>query len=147
MRQLTFRTAEFLRKALSYAEEFPLLSEEIFHSSTVNSVMKVLPDSIFDKIRYSDEYRHSLHTSSELRGKKCLIKLKEIMELEQEVAINDTDHHEMMKERQVLFSSVNAAQSSPSPSRKSGKPVSKPSQDQHDCKKSKTCNKKWGGLG
>ena len=54
--QLIFRTIEFLRKALSYAEEFPLLSEEIFHSSTVNSVMKVLADSIFNKIRYSDEY-------------------------------------------------------------------------------------------
>ena len=55
-RQLIFRTVEFLRKALSYAEEFPLLAEEIFHSTTVNSVMKVLPDSILNKIRFSDEY-------------------------------------------------------------------------------------------
>ena len=54
------------------------------------------------------------------------------MELEQEVAIDDTDHSEVMKERQVLFSRVNVAQSPPSPSRKNGKPVSKPSQDSHD---------------
>ena len=69
------------------------------------------------------------------------------MEIEQGKAIDDVDHHEMLKEHQVAFSSTNAAQSPPSPSRKNGKPVSKPSQDSHDCKKSKTCNKKWGGLG
>ena len=69
------------------------------------------------------------------------------MEIEQGKAINDVDHHEMLKEHQVAFSSVNAAQTSPSPSRKNGKPVSKPSQDGHDCKKSKQCNEKWGGLG
>ena len=69
------------------------------------------------------------------------------MELEQEVAIDDTDHHEMLQEHQVAFSSVNAAQSPPSPSRKNRKPVSKPSQDGHGCKKLKTCNKKWGELG
>ena len=40
--QLTFRTVEFLRKALSYAEEFPQLSNEIFHPNTVDAVIKVL---------------------------------------------------------------------------------------------------------
>ena len=69
------------------------------------------------------------------------------MEIEQGKAIDDVDHHEMLKEHQVAFSSVNAAKSPPSPSRKNGKPVLKPSQDGHDCKKLKQCNKKWGGLG
>ena len=41
--QLIFRTVEFLRKALSYAEEFPQLSEEIFKPSTVDAVITVLP--------------------------------------------------------------------------------------------------------
>ena len=45
-----------VRKALSYAEEFPQLTEEIFHPSTVDSVMKVLPDILFHKIRDSKEY-------------------------------------------------------------------------------------------
>ena len=54
--QLTFRTVEFLRKALSYSEEFLPSSEVIFHPSTVDSVMKVFPDILLHKIRYSDEY-------------------------------------------------------------------------------------------
>ena len=55
------------------------------------------------------------------------------MEIEQGKAINDIDHHKMLKEHQVAFSIVNAAQSPPSPSRKNAKPVLKPSQDGHDC--------------
>ena len=69
------------------------------------------------------------------------------MELEQKCAIRDVGRSEVLKRNQVSYSSVNAAQSPPSPSRKNGKPVSKPSQDSHDCKKSKQCNEKWGGLG
>merc|ERR1712059_14396 len=46
-RQLTFRTVEFLRKALCYAEEFPQLSNEIFHTSTIDAVIKVLPEVLF----------------------------------------------------------------------------------------------------
>ena len=65
------------------------------------------------------------------------------MELEQEVAITDVDLYKVLKENQVPFSSASAAQSPPSPSpRKNGKPGPKPSQDGHDCKKSKTCNEK-----
>ena len=55
-RQLTFRTVEFLRKAVIYAEEFPQVSEEIFHPSTVDAVIKMLPETLFNKIRYPDEY-------------------------------------------------------------------------------------------
>ena len=55
-RQLTFRTVEFLRKALSYAEEFPQLSNEIYHPNIVDAVIKVLPEVLFHKIRYSEEY-------------------------------------------------------------------------------------------
>ena len=61
--------------------------------------------------------------------------------------MKDVNCYEVLKKNQVTFSSVNAAQSPPSPSRKNGKPVLKPSQDSHDCKKSKTCNEKWSGLG
>ena len=57
------------------------------------------------------------------------------MELEQELAINDTDHHKMLKEHQAAFSSASAAQSPLSQKRKNGKPLLKPSQDGHDCKK------------
>ena len=63
-RQLTFRTVEFLRKALSYAEEFPQLSEEIFTPSRVDSVIKVHSDILFHKIRDSKEYDSNLHLSS-----------------------------------------------------------------------------------
>ena len=37
-RQLIFKTVEFLRQALSYAEEFPQLSNEIFHPNIVYAV-------------------------------------------------------------------------------------------------------------
>merc|ERR1712240_716463 len=55
-RHLTFKTVEFLKKALSYTEEFLQLSEEIFTPSTIDSVIKVLPDILFHKIRDSKEY-------------------------------------------------------------------------------------------
>ena len=71
----------------------------------------------------------------------------EIIELEQKCAIRDVSRSEVLMRNQVSYSSVNTAQSPSSPSRKNGKPVLKPSQDGHDCKKSKTCNEKWGGLG
>ena len=138
---MTFRTVEFLRKALSYAKEFPQLTNEIFHPNAVDAVIKVLPKDLFLKIRRTPEFSNDLYSSSELTGKKCIIKLKEIMELEQKFAIKDVDHYEVLKENQVAFSSINTAQSSPSPSRKNGKPVSKPSQHIHDCKKPKTCNR------
>ena len=70
------------------------------------------------------------------------------MELEQKRAVKDVEVYEALKENQVTFSSASAAQSPPNPSpRKNGKPGSKPSQDGHDCRKSKTCNEVWGGLG
>ena len=134
--QLTFRTLEFLRKALSYAEEFLHLSNEIFHPNTVDAVIKVLPEVVFHKIRCSEKYQHNFHSSSESMGKKCIVKLKEIMELEQEVAIKDVNRYQALKENQVAFSSASATQSPPSPStRKNGKPGPKPSRDGHDCKK------------
>merc|ERR1712240_728449 len=79
-RQLTFRTIEFLRKALSYAEEFPQLSDEIFHPSTVDAVIKVCPETLFLEIRRTDEFTDNFDSSSESVGKKCIIKMKEIME-------------------------------------------------------------------
>ena len=59
--QLTFRTVEFLRKALSYAEEFPQLSNEIFHPNTVDAVIKVLPEALFLEIRRTDEFTNNLN--------------------------------------------------------------------------------------
>ena len=109
--------------------------------------MKCFLKTCFGKIRRTPEFINDLDSGSESTGKKCIIKLMEIMELEQKCAIRDADRYEVLKRNHVSFSSVNAAQSPPSPSRKNGKPVSKPSQDGHDCKNSKACNEKWGGLG
>ena len=44
------------------------------------------------------------------------------MEIKQGKAMDDVDHHEILKEHQVAFSSASAAQSRPSPLRKNGKP-------------------------
>ena len=145
--QLTFKTVEFLRQALSYAEEFPQLSNENFHPNTVFAVIEVLPKDLYNDIRKIPEFIDDLDSSSESAGKKCIVKMKEIMEQEQKVAMKEVNCYKVLKKNQVAFSSVNAAQSPPSPSRKNGKPVLKPSQDGHDCKKLKTCNEKWGGLG
>ena len=106
---------EFLKKALNYAEEFPQLSEEIFTPSTVDSVMKVLPDILFHKIRDSKEYDGNPSSNRVSLLKIQLNKILEIMEIEQGKAIDDVDHHEMLKEHQVAFSSVNSAKSPPSP--------------------------------
>ena len=144
---MTFKTIEFLRQALSYAEEFLQLSYEIFHPNTVYAVIEVLPKDLYNKVREIPVFVNDLNSSSESAGKKCIIKMKEIMEQEQKVAMKEVNCYKVLKKNQVTFSSVNAAQSPPSPSRKNGKPVLKPSQDGHDCKKSKTCNEKWGGLG
>ena len=45
--QLVFRTVNFLRTALCYIEEFLQLSNIIFHSSTLNTVIEVLPELLF----------------------------------------------------------------------------------------------------
>ena len=151
-RQLVFWTVNFLRTALCYAKEFPQLSNIIFHSSTLNAVIEVLPEFLFHKIRETDEYIadiDKLYSNSE----SMMVKIKEIMELEQMRAIKDVEFHETLMEKhlmekEIAFGNASAAQSTPIPSpKKNGKPVSKPSQDCHDCKKSKTCNERWGGLG
>ena len=139
-RQLIFKTVEFLRQALSYAEEFPRLSNEILHPNTVYAVVEVLPKDLYNNIRKIPEFINDLDSSSELAEKKCIVKTMEIIEQKQKVAMKEVNCYEVLKKNQVAFSSVNAAQSPPSPSRKNGKPVSKPSQDGHDSKKSKTCN-------
>ena len=79
------------QETLSYAEEFPQLSNGIFHPNTVEAVIKVLPEVLFHKIRDSEEYIDNLYSSSESMGKKCIIKIKEIMEVEQKKAITDVD--------------------------------------------------------
>ena len=96
-RQLTFRTVEFLRQALGYAEEFPKLSNEIFHTNTVDSVIEVLPKDLFWEIRKTPEFIDDLDSASESTGKKCIIKLMEIMELEQKCAIRDVGRSEVLK--------------------------------------------------
>ena len=134
---------------MCYTKEFPQLSNIIFHSSTLNAVIEVLPEFLFHKIRETDEYIDKLHSNSEL----MMIKIKEIMELEQMRAIKDVEFHETLMEKQLMekqiaFGNASAAQSTPIPSpKKNRKPVSKPSQDWHDGKKLKTCNERWGGLG
>merc|ERR1712082_598526 len=75
--QLTLKTVEFLRKVLSYAEEFPQLSEEIFTPSTVDSVMKVLPEILFHKIRDSKEYDGNPSSRRVSLSKICLNKILE----------------------------------------------------------------------
>ena len=59
------------------------------------------------------------------------------MEVEQGKAIDDVDHHKMLKEHQVAFSSASAAQPPPSPSRRNGRSSPKPSQDGQMVKKIK----------
>ena len=49
--QLTFKIVEFLRQALSYAKEFPRLSNEIFHPNTVYAEIKVLAKDLYNNIR------------------------------------------------------------------------------------------------
>ena len=89
--QLTFKTVEFLRQALSYAEEFPRLSNEIFHPNTVYAVIEVLPKDLYNDIRKIPEFIDDLNSSSELARKKCILKMKEIMELEQKVAMKEVN--------------------------------------------------------
>ena len=74
-RHLTFKTVDFLKKALSYAEEFLQLSEEIFTPSKVDSMMKVLPDILFHKIRDSKEYDGNPSSSRVSLSKICLNKI------------------------------------------------------------------------
>ena len=96
-----FQTVEFLRQALSYAEEFPRLSNEILHPNTVYAVVKVLPKDLYNNIRKIPEFIDDLDSSSESARKKCIIKMKEIMELEKKSAIKEVDCYKVLKENQV----------------------------------------------
>ena len=70
------------------------------------------------------------------------------MELEQKKSVKDVEVYEALKENQITFSSANSAQSPPNRSpKKEEKPGKGANQNGHDCKKSKACNDKWGGLG
>ena len=90
-RQLIFKTVEFLRQALSYAEEFPRLSNEILHPNTVYAVIEVLPKDLYNKVREIPQFIVDLDSSSELAGKKYIIKMREIMEQEQKVAMKEVN--------------------------------------------------------
>ena len=72
-RQLTFKTIDFLRKALSYAEEFLQLSEEIFHPSTAAAVIKVLPEGLFNKIKYLMNINIISTQAVNIKGKGVLL--------------------------------------------------------------------------
>ena len=151
-RQLIFKTVEFLRKALHYAEEFPQLSNEIFHSSTINAVVEVLPDSLFQDIRKSDEYVDNLQTNSESRRKRCITKIKEIMEAELKRAVKDCEVYGAIKVSQANFNSLHNTQvlSTKKDEEKDRKLKDQRKSltiDNHDCSKSRACNDKWGGLG
>ena len=122
---------------MCYAEEFLQLSNMIFHSSTLNAVIEVLPEFLFHKIRETDEYItdiDKLYSNSE----SIIIKIKKIMELEQMRATKHVEFHETLMEKQltekeITFGISSAAQSTPIPSpKKNGKSVLKPSQDCHD---------------
>ena len=96
-RQLIFKTVEFLRQALSYAEEFPRLSNEILHPNTVYAVVEVLPKDLYNDIRKIPEFIDDLDSSSELARKKCIVKMKEIMEQEQKVAMKEVNSYKVLK--------------------------------------------------
>ena len=66
------RSALFLRQALSYAEEFPRLSNKILHPNTVYAVVKVLPKDLYNNIRKIPEFSDDLDSSSESARKKCI---------------------------------------------------------------------------
>ena len=101
---------------MSYAEEFPQLSNEIFQSSTFNTVIEVLPEFLFHKIRETDEYIDK--SNSDTKEKKLIVKMKEIMEVELKCSIRDVDYYEALKEKQVAFGNVSASQSTAIPSQK-----------------------------
>ena len=118
---------------MCYAKEFPQLSSIIFHSSTLNAVIEVLPEFLFHKIRETDEYIDKLHSNSESKEKKLIVKMKEIMEVELKCSIRDVGYYEALKEKQIAFGNVSASQSTTiSSPKKNGKSVLKPSQDCHD---------------
>ena len=69
-------------------------------------------------MREANEYINKLHSNSESKRKKLIVKMKEIMELELECSIEDVDHYEALKENRIAFSNPSAVQSTPIPSPK-----------------------------
>ena len=49
---------------MGYAEEFPKLSNEIFHTNTVDSVIEELPKDLFWEIRKTPESINDIHSAS-----------------------------------------------------------------------------------
>ena len=64
-------------------------------------MVKVLPNYLYNDIRKIPEFINNLDSSSESAGKKCIVKMKEIMEQEQKVAMKEVNCYEVFKKNQV----------------------------------------------
>ena len=142
-RQLVFKTADFLKKALQYSIDFKELSNEILSKRTILSVYKVLPSEIVLKVN------ESLEGIKLEESKRVIEKLRDFMEKEIENSIRDCELFAAYQENP----SINTSSFHAKPRcQAAGGGRDKQNQQQlqprksHDCEK-KGCNTSWGNLG
>ena len=142
-RQLVFKTADFLKKALQYSIDFKELSSEILSKRTILSVYKVLPSELVLKVN------ESLEGIKLEEGKKVIEKLRDFMEKEIENSIRDCELFSAYQENPSINTSrLNVkprCQAAGGGREKQNQQQQQPKRN-HDCGK-KGCNTSWGSLG
>ena len=139
---LIARTCEFLREAEQLACDYKELESTVYSKATIDAVIQVIPPVIADKIWELTK------DSVRSEWKEIFGCIKTQMDVEHRKTVNASKHFKAIKENTASYSaSVNNLdenRSSKSPGKFNRKPPQNPD---HDCKISKTCNTKWGGLG
>ena len=139
---LVARTCEFLREAEQLASDYKEMESTVYSKGTIDAVIQVIPPIISDKIweLTQDSVRSEWREIFE-----CI---KTQMDVEHRKTVNASKHAKAIKENTASYNAfvnnLDERGKSKYPEKQNRKP---PQHIDHDCKSSRTCNIKWGGLG
>ena len=139
---LVAKTCEFLREAEQLASDYKELETDIYSKGTIDAVIQVIPPIISDKIWEMTK------DSVRSEWKEIFGCIKTQMDVEHKKTVNASKHFKAIKENTASYNACVNNLDDKRNTKPPGKFKNKPPQHlDHDCKQSRTCNTKWGGLG
>ena len=139
---LITRTCEFLREAQQLATDYKALSNDIYSKTTCDSIYKVIPQTISEKIWDQSK------GDGEIDWKEVLGRIKTQMDVEHNKAKEANVHYQAIKDNIASYSSASGNLRPDTWKTKfQNKEKWKSKNSHHDCEKSPNCNTKWESLG
>ena len=140
------RTLDYIEKAISYSKEYNQLSHIIEHPTTTEALVQVLPRETQKKVL-------EITQQSEKVNMECLENIKELLQREYKMAVEESKYASAMKENSVQFNNACSSCSEIACHNIDSKDKSQSwkkkslDNDGHDCRKSQHCKEEWFGLG